>query len=399
MTHTLPEVEAAPFAEIVGAIHVRVANEADVIDEAAPQLVVAPGSGSEVAQAVKLAAESGLGVLPRGGGTKSGWGSRPSSAQLVLETGRMAAVLEHAWGDMTATVHPLFPERATVGGVLATNDSGPLRVRYGSLRDQVIGMTVALADGTLARSGGKVVKNVAGYDLPKLMTGALGTLGVIVEATFRLYPLAAAVRELRLDAPDLQSANRALLAVLDSTLAPSAIQLRAGSAAVPQLDLRFEGLPAALEAQERQLAEYTGLRPQPGDPQIWRAGEALWAAPTALVCRVSVLPADIAKLCAAAERLASVLRLSWAAAVGGLGVGWLRLEGANDEVLLAALARLRDDIAGFGGSLAALGCPASLKPRIDVWGEQGDMLPLMRRVKQRFDPNGALNPGRFVGGI
>jgi glycolate oxidase FAD binding subunit len=333
----------------------------------------------------------------------------------------MAAVLEHAWGDMTATVQagctiavlqatlaehgqrlaldPLFPERATVGGVLATNDSGPLRVRYGSLRDQVIGMTVALADGTLARSGGKVVKNVAGYDLPKLMTGALGTLGVIVEATFRLYPLAAAVRELRLDAPDLQSANRALLAVLDSTLAPSAIQLRAGSAAVPQLDLRFEGLPAALEAQERQLAEYTGLRPQPGDPQIWRAGEALWAAPTALVCRVSVLPADIAKLCAAAERLASVLRLSWAAAVGGLGVGWLRLEGANDEVLLAALARLRDDIAGFGGSLAALGCPASLKPRIDVWGEQGDMLPLMRRVKQRFDPNGALNPGRFVGGI
>ena len=152
-------------------------------------------------------------VAPRGNGTKIGWGAPPSSLDLVVSFRRMNRVLEHASGDMTATVEPgctvadfqrrlaehgqrlavdpLFPEQATIGGILASNDSGSLRVRFGSLRDLLIGVTLALPDGTLARSGGKVVKNVAGYDLPKLAIGSLGTLGIITQAIFRLHPLAA----------------------------------------------------------------------------------------------------------------------------------------------------------------------------------------------------------------
>ena len=150
-------------------------------------------------------------MIPRGGGTKLGWANSPARAGLILSTARLTEVIEHAWADLTVSVgagctvqrlqealaqhgqrlalDPLWPEKATVGGVLSTNDSGALRLRFGALRDLIIGVTVALPDGTLASSGGKVVKNVAGYDLPKLVTGALGTLGVITRAVFRLHPL------------------------------------------------------------------------------------------------------------------------------------------------------------------------------------------------------------------
>src|SRR5437763_1191827 len=172
--------------------------------------VVEPGSVDEVATLLRDASRDGLAVIPRGGGTKLDWGRPPRRADLVLSTVRLDRVLEHAWGDMTATVEagctvarlqhalaehgqrlacdPLWPERATIGGILAASDNGPLRARFGALRDLIIGVTLVLADGTVAKSGGKVVKNVAGYDLPKLATGSFGTLAVITQAVFRLHP-------------------------------------------------------------------------------------------------------------------------------------------------------------------------------------------------------------------
>src|SRR5256712_8909022 len=196
---------------IVGDGNIRPAMTADEVDGVAPVAVVEPGAAEDLAMVLACANRTGLTVIPRGGGTKLDWGNPPRHADLVLSTARLGRVLEHAWGDMTATVQagctvaqfqrtlaehgqrlaldPLWPDRATVGGILGTNDSGALRTRYGSLRDLIIGITLALPDGTLAKSGGKVVKNVAGYDLPKLATGSFGTLGVITEAVFRLYPL------------------------------------------------------------------------------------------------------------------------------------------------------------------------------------------------------------------
>lgn len=412
----------AALAAIVGTDSIRAATAEDSIDGVQPQLVVAPESGEQIAQILKYASEAGLRVVPRGGGSKLGWGNRPEAADLVIDMGRLDRVIEHAWGDMTATAQAgcrlatlqrtlgehgqrlaldaLWPERATIGGTLATNESGALRVRFGGLRDQILGVTVALPDGTLARAGGKVVKNVAGYDLAKLMTGALGTLGVIVEATFRLYPLPLATRELTLALPDAAAAQRATLAINDSTLVPAAAQIRAGAGALPQLDLRFEGLEAALDAQAQQLADMVGAQPQPCDPAAWRAREALWEGDgPALVCKLTLLPSDTAWACEEIGQVCDTLRLGWQLVLTTHGVGMLRLAGANDEVLLTALSRLRGDLAAREGSLSMLAGSPALKQRIEVWGDPGDALLLMRRVKERFDPLRILNPGRFVGRI
>ena len=197
---------AEKFESIVGAANVRAATAQDTAAGAQPEYVLSPGTEKELAAVFACASEAGVGVTPRGGGTKLEWGNPPPRAGIILSTQRLNRVLEHAWADLTVVVEAgctmqalqdalaqhgqrlaidvLWPERATVGGVLSTNDSGVLRLRYGALRDLIIGVTLALPDGTLASSGGKVVKNVAGYDLPKLSTGALGTLGVITRAIF-----------------------------------------------------------------------------------------------------------------------------------------------------------------------------------------------------------------------
>jgi glycolate oxidase FAD binding subunit len=413
----------ADLSAIVGVEHVRPATAADAIDGVQPQFVVEPDDAEQVAAVLRLASSAGLHVAALGGGSKLGWGNPPREVDLILSLRRLDQVVEHAWGDMTATVQagctvaqlqrvlaqhgqrlaldPLWPETATIGGIVATNDSGALRIRYGTLRDLILGVTIALPDGTLARSGGKVVKNVAGYDLPKLMTGALGTLGVITEATFRLYPLPADLRAVRFTAPDLRTLNHLALRVLDSTLVPTGMQLHAAHAAMPTLALRFEGISAALDAQLAELAQLAaGLKAEPLAADAWRSGEALWDDhELALICKVSVLPAQVDVLVQAIERVARPLRLTWELIAQAVGVGLLRVVGANEQALLAALSILRDQIGRMSGSCVVLHCPSSIKARVDVWGADAGALPLMRRVKDQFDPQGVLNPGRFVGGI
>src|SRR5713226_2359940 len=234
------------FIALVGNEHVRAATAADAIAGMQPSLVIEPGTENELAEVLRLANEAGLAVIPRGGGTKLGWGNPPARADLMVSTARLTEILEHAWADLTVTVEagctmqslqetlaqhgqrlaldPLWPEKATVGGVLSTNDSGALRLRFGALRDLIIGATIALPDGTLASSGGKVVKNVAGYDLPKLVTGALGTLGVITQATFRLHPVPQNMRTLSINVAGMREAQQLILALQNSKLAQSSLQ-------------------------------------------------------------------------------------------------------------------------------------------------------------------------------
>src|SRR5438128_7390627 len=288
---------AAPWAElaaIVGSDHLRAATPADAVDGVPAQMVIQPASADELARALRVANAAGLSVIPRGGGTKLGWGNPPRRADLILSTARLDRVLEHAWGDMTATVQAgctvehfqralaehrqrlaldaLWPKRATIGGMLAANDSGALRVRFGALRDLIIGVTLALPDGTLAKSGGKVVKNVAGYDLPKLVTGALGTLGVITRAVFRLHPLPKDARTVSCVAGDLDDAQRLLLAVQDSQLAHSALQLRYAQNESPELDILFEATEAGLAAQIEQLRSVVALAKLTDQrPEIWKS--------------------------------------------------------------------------------------------------------------------------------
>src|SRR5580658_6484837 len=222
----------------------RLAAIADPADTqfAGDAIRVAPGTTEQIAEVLRFANESGLSVVPTGGGSKLGWGNRVTP-EIFLDMNRMNAVREHAWQDLTCTVEagcawaamerelaqhgqmvaldPLWPERATVGGVTATNDSGTLRLRYGGLRDLIIGMTIVLAEGTIAKTGGKVVKNVAGYDLHKLMTGSFGTLGIIADVNFRLHPLETQSRTWTAEAPDPSHFEAPLRALLDSQIIPS----------------------------------------------------------------------------------------------------------------------------------------------------------------------------------
>jgi glycolate oxidase FAD binding subunit len=352
--------------------------------------IVEPHSEEEVAEILRCANEDGAAVIPRGGGTKSDWGSPPRRTDLLLSTVNLNRVIEHAWADLTVTVEagctivelqrtlaqhgqrlavdPLWPEKATVGGVLSTNDTGSLRLRYGGLRDLIIGVTLALADGTLAKSGGKVVKNVAGYDLSKLVTGAFGTLGVITSATFRLHPLPKHIHTVTAATPDLAAMQQLLNRILDAQLVPAAVQVRAG-AATPQIDLLFEGTEEGIYAQVDRLREMAPVTEN--QPKVFQRLDA--------GAKISVLPARIAE---------TLEGLDGYAVAEATGIGWVQSPN---------LAQLREKIETMGGSLTLMRPIAGL----DAWGASagGDALPLMRTIKQRFDPRGTLNPGVFVGGI
>lgn len=425
MNEASVETLRAALSAIVGADHVRTAEPALAVDGVQPKLLVEPGDGAEAGRVLRAAKGLGSCVIPRGGGTKMSWGNVPRSADVVLSTVRLNRVVEHAWGDMTATVEAgctmadlqetlaghkqrlavdaLWPQRATVGGVLATNDSGALRIRFGSLRDFVTGATVALADGTRARSGGRVVKNVAGYDLPKLMIGALGTLGVILEATFRLYPTPVETETICFAAQSNEAAHEFMQAVLDSSLVTTGLQLIAEGNAPPEIAVRFEGHHAGIAAQALKLMEKSrsaSVWRIAASNEVWHRRERLWhEAEQALVIKVSVLPTQLAHLCSLVDRFTSAHQIGWKLVAQAFGICALRLEIASAAQEVMAVGVLRAEIEAVGGTLVVLRCSLEVKNGIDVWGTAGDSWPLMQRVKEQFDSSAILNPNRFVGGI
>jgi glycolate oxidase FAD binding subunit len=416
--------EAAARA-IAGAENVRAATNDDRVIGVQPQLAVSPGNEQQLAQLLKAADETGLAVIPRGGGTKLAWGNPPQRADIVLSTARLNAIVEHAHSDLTVTVEAgctlerlaetlakenqrlaldvLWPSHATIGGILSTNDSGALRLRFGSLRDLLIGITIALPDGTLAKSGGKVVKNVAGYDLPKLVTGALGTLGVITQATFRLHPTPKESRTVSCLARDARDAQRLIIAIQDSKLAHSALQIRFVESTEPQIDVLFEATEAGCAAQAEQLKTvFAPTAVIASAPVIWNARQDLYsqatASPdTAALAKISVLPTQIADTYEVLTKLAETNRVRFSAVFHAIGIGTLFVEGAPTD-LAALLHNLRGKIESLGGSLVITDRPDAM-PSLDAWGGAGDAVELMRAVKQQFDPKATLNPGRFVGGI
>src|SRR3984957_13000866 len=418
-------VTAVPWDDlrsIAGAEHLRPAGPGDSVAGVQAQMVFEPGSETELAAALRWGDATGLCVVPRGGGTKTCWGNAPIRADLILSTARLNRVIEYAWADLTVSVEagctiqdlqntlaehgqriaidPLWPERATVGGILSANDSGSLRIRYGALRDLIIGVTITLPDGTLASSGGKVVKNVAGYDLPKLATGALGTLGVITRANFRLHPLPRNIQSFTFAVRDLGDASRLVLAVQDSWLTPTGLQARFTAEAPPAVAVRFEGTDAGLTAQAVALRKLALPATETvTSDAVWQAREELWpSTEPAAIAKFSVLPASIAETCGRIRHLANSLGVQWRAVVQGTGLGWLRLEAPSAPAIQQVLHTLRPELERVGGSLAVLHRPTAM-PTIDAWGSGGDAFPLMLRVKQQFDPRGTLNPGRFIGGI
>jgi glycolate oxidase FAD binding subunit len=412
---------------IAGAENIRAATSDDRVAGMQPQLVVAPSSEQQLAQILKSANESGLGVIPRGGGTKLTWGNPPQRADVVLSTARLNAIVEHAHSDLTVTVEAgctlaqlaetlakqnqrlaldtLWPSRATVGGILSTNDSGALRLRFGSLRDLVIGITLALPAGTLAKSGGKVVKNVAGYDLPKLVTGALGTLGVITQATFRLHPAPKESRTVLCLARDAREAQRLVLAIQDSKLAHSALQVRFAESMQAQIDVLFEATEAGCAAQTEQLKKIlaaTGATAIASTSDVWNGRQELYSQAianrdSAALVKLSVVPTQIAEICETVAKLSSANRVRFNTVFSAIGIGTIQFTSAPAD-LAAILQSLRAKAESLGGSLV-IGHRPDAMPQVEAWGNAGDALQLMRAIKQQFDPKATLNPGRFVGGI
>ena len=361
-----------------------------------------------VATTLREAAEDGRRLRIRGGGTKLGWG-RPFAADAELGTGGLDEIVEHNEADLTAVLQAGVPlaraqqtfaaagqmlavdppgDGATVGGVVATADSGPIRHRYNAVRDLVVGIRVALPDGTLARAGGKVIKNVAGYDLPKLMSGAFGTLGVIVEVSVRLHPRPESAVTVEGRAGDPAALVAAASALAHLPLEAEALDLRwdedEGAVLVQCTgSSSAERAAAAAAALERAGLQASTLE---DDAAVWGAQRRRQRARSddEAVMRVSTTQQGLAAVLA--HRRPTVARAA-------LGLAWVTVP-AEPEAVLALRAAVTPAPA------VLLDAPTALRSAVEPWGDPDPaMLDLMRRVKAQFDPQGTCNPGLFVGGL
>jgi glycolate oxidase FAD binding subunit len=421
--HQYPnEIAWTDLEAIVGPEYIWPASSTDMIDGLRPSKVVAPGTAPEVAKVLQYCSSAGLAVVPRGGGTKLGLGNRPEKADVILSTERLNRVVEHVWGDMTAIVEagctidslqraiqphrqrlavdPLWPEKTTIGGLLATAESGTLRIRYGAVRDLVLGVEVALPDGSLIKAGGKVVKNVAGYDLTKLMIGSLGTLGVITRAAFRLHPIPVATASYSITAASAAEATRFVLAILASYVIYTGLQVRTDRADRLTLDVRFEGIPESLQDQRERLAKLlVGSEIVESSDEVWGARRQLFAdAGSSAICKCGVLPSQIGSLCDGIFRQTSATETKATIVAQGTGLAEVRLD-AGLLSLTKAVIGVRSEVDRLEGSLVVEQCPVSMKESLDVWGTLKDAVALMQQIKGKFDPARTLNPGRFVGAI
>ena len=423
------------------------ADDGYAVDGVRPRLVCTPGSVEELAGVVRAADVARAAVVPRGGGTRMVLGAPPRAADLVALTERLDEIVEYEPADLTVTVQagltlgalqerlraegqflaldPAAADRATIGGIIATNASGPLRLLYGSTRDLVIGTRVVNADGIVSKAGGRVVKNVAGYDLNKLYIGSLGTVGIVVELSFKLHPLPQSQGMLVAAFRSAADAGAAVATIVRSPLGVAAIELLDASAAAsvrpvaPVSDggcllvVAATGFEKAVDRQLRDLREICSAA-EVEDIRSDGAVEGLWSALRELADPseegVALLKAAVPPARSTAT-LDSLRRLSDEAGFGptiqaraGSGVVYLKLHpeawDAEGYGRLAGLVeRARAFARGEGGSLVVEACPAEAKAGLDVWGDPGNALPVMRALKEKLDPNGTLNPGRFVGGL
>ena len=381
--------------------------------------VATPSSTEEVAEVLRVAAQHDLAVVARGAGTTLDWGAPPTRADLLVDTTAMSGVVDHAAGDLVVVVRAGTPvselqdtvaaagqrlaldvpdAHATVGGTLAVSPSGPRRLLYGTARDLLIGITFVRADGVVAKAGGRVVKNVAGYDFGKLLTGSFGTLGVITEATFRLHPLPAARRVVTVSCADAATAGRAALAVLGSQVAPTAVELdQAGDGRV-LVAVLVEGVAAGVDARTRTVLDLFG--PGAGDDDALPDGFGqLPFEPGGTGLKVTTALTGVGPVLAACHRLAGEHGVTITARGSAAGVLHVGLPAdAEPEGVSAVVHTLRAAAAPFDGTVTVLTAPPGVRDLVDLWGPVPG-LELMRRLKDEMDPDHRLSPGRFVGGI
>ena len=435
MSLSMQSLQSALEPLVGGWVHA--AKDEDSIAGVRPQVIVEPGNEEEVAAVLAFANKEGLHVLVRGGGTQLGLGSPPTGSDILLSTTRLNAIVEHVPHDLVViaqaglpfsalqaalqqsnqwlALDPDLAPEATIGGIVATNATGPRRLRYGGVRNSIIGIRVVLADGTIAKGGGKVVKNVAGYDLPKLFTGALGTLGVIVSATFRLYPLPVASRTVHITASSIASLCDLAVRIIGSTLVPTIIDVL-GDTAHPNtytMAVRFEMGQEAVQAQAETLssmvAKIPGDNVQATHMLEGNAESQFWSDITdkqrdsdttkkVLTLKASLLPTEVAHWLIDVEQVCKrqQIQATWHAHAGH-GIVFVHISG-DDTMLISAVHELRQEALKHNGSLVVTDAPSTIAQQVDTWGPV-PAFDVMRNLKARFDPNNTLNPGRFVGGL
>jgi glycolate oxidase FAD binding subunit len=416
-----------------------------------PSAAVRPESSQQIAEIVTFAGAEKLAMVPCGGRTQLRMGAAPQQYDLALDLTRLDRVVAYDPGDMTLSVEPGIPlrriedvlgehrqflplvvpfmDRATAGGTIASGVDSPLRQFYGAARDYVLGIEFVTGDGSSAKSGGRVVKNVSGYDLYKLMIGALGTLGVLTRINFRTFPLPATARTLIATFNDATGAVGLCHAIARSPLRPGVLEI--ASPRTAEL-LATDGLPSnrgwsaiasfggTAKILERCARELREMAEQIGataftilDEEQWltatgRTTEffpvALAASPAATILKLGVLPSDMRTILEAAAKAADVAALPWAALARGVGIIYFALlpEERNEDALARIVGVINDlfpQSAAGGGNATIPICPAEWKSALPIWGPERGDLAQMRALKRVFDPHGVFAPGRFMGGI
>ena len=424
-------IEDSLGAEIVSA-----GSVSDAIDGITPEAVVFPRSADELSRLLSLANQHELAVAPRGGGTQLGLGNRLKRLDVVADVSRLNRVVQHNAADLTLAVEagitltklretlaaegqflaldaPL-PDRATIGGTLASGVSGPLKWQYSSARDLVIGMKVAQADGRITQSGGNVVKNVSGYDMARLHVGGLGTLGIITEVSFKLTPMPRHETTLIAKFDTVDQCLDAALGIFNSGVMPLAltafnravgerIGLDEGDNSECALAVRLGGRPRTLRRMENEAFFVIRERTAQVDRLEDEAGE-IWSrladfgysegSESSVAARIVLLPGSVA-------RVISLLCQDGDAAIvaqpgyGMMSAHWFGESEETGERIRQARAYAH----GVGGSLIVERVPPAVKDSLDVWDYAGGSLEVMKSLKAQYDPNGILNPNRFTGGI
>jgi glycolate oxidase FAD binding subunit len=463
---TASKAASARLPDVVGAEHVS-SDPAELtaytVDGKLPTVAVRPGSNEEIVEIVRYAAAEKLALIASGARTKLGIGSPPSRYDIALDMTRLDRILAYDPGDLTLSVEAGVPlrtvasalaerrqflplsvpyfDRATVGGTIASGVDTPLRQFYGTARDYVLGMEFVIGDGVLSKSGGNVVKNVTGYDLHKLMIGALGTLGVITRVNFKTFPMPVSSRGFvatfeNLDrAIDMRNrvAQSPLTPMTFDLLSPGAANLFAGPAAeritknpMPPnvlspsrwaLTIGYSGKDPVLaryEAELRRMAAESAAANVIVLADRIRAAAfaykrefipiALESSPATMVVKISVLPARLKDTLTAAIKAADSNQLSWVAMTRSLGVIYFALlpadrNQASQRQVIAATNQIQAACANLEANTTIPWCPSEWKSALKVWGPERSDLAQMQKVKKVFDPLGIFSPGRFIGGI
>ncbi len=435
------------------------AVQAYAIDGVVPAVVALPADVEQVAAVMQCAAAHQMTIAPRGGGSHAWLGQTPSRLDLLLSVQRLQQQLAYEPADMTTTVQaglrmvdlqhtlgqqgqfialdpPLTPT-TTVGGLIATNISGPRRLLYGTARDLLLGVRVVTLDGKCTKAGGRVVKNVTGYDLNKLYIGSLGTLAVLVELTLKLHPLPPGEVTIGIECAHVADMLPLLQTILQLPLRLNSLEVLNGAACAALLTdtgvpmaagsymllARMEGSRAVLQSQEQRLRDAVrrlALRRTPAvyawspaeQERLWRGVDALLrgerlsqAVTDTLQVKVSLRMSDLPAFCQTLEESALFTAGPWAV-VAHAGSGIAYVHSVVPAVTALEVERLRSCVQTLDACVKRLGgrrvlerAPVAVKQHYQVWGEPGDDFALMRAIKATYDPQGRLNPGRFIGGL